>query len=124
MKIAITAAIYVANIEHKRYLDITTKSIRSENHDFVWVPSENYISPAFEPLTYVFSQNPQKIEVLKPAGQQSVAKAWNKGIEVGNSLGCDYILVLNTDIVLKTNAIDRLVEFAQTHKDAILWTMT
>ena len=124
MKLAVTAAIYVANSEHKRYLDMATKSIISKNHEFVWVPCENYVVPAFEPLSYVFSQSPQKTELLKPKGQQSVAKAWNVGIEAGSSLGCDYILVLNTDIVLKDNAIDRLIDFAETLKDAVLWTMT
>ena len=124
MKLAITAAIYVSNSEHKKYLDVTTESMRSKNHPFVWVPCENYVAPAFEPLTYLFSQPPVETKVLKPTGQQNVAQAWNRGIEAGSSLGCDYVLVINTDIVLKSNAIDKLVDFAQAQKDAVLWTMT
>jgi len=124
MKLAITAAIYVSNPEHKRYLDITTKSIVSVKHHIVWLPCENHVNQPFEPLNYIFTYRPDEVKVLHPTGQQSVAQAWNNGIEVGSSMGCDYILVLNTDIVLKSNAIDRLVDFAQTHREAVLWTMT
>lgn len=124
MKIAITAAIYVTNQEHKKYLDLTTESIASEKHNIIWVPCENYVNPVFAPLTYTFNQTPDEIKVLYPTGHQSVAQAWNKGIEEGSKAGCDYILVINTDIVFKSNAIERLVDFAETHPDAVLWTMT
>gem|GEM_PF-1311886 len=124
MKIALTAAIYVTNQEHKRYLDLTTKSVFSKNHRFVWLPCENYVTPRFAPLTYSFSQAPEEIRVLHPTGPQSVSKAWNKGIEEGAKAGCSYILVMNTDIVFKSGAIDRLVVFAETHPDAAMWTMT
>lgn len=124
MKIAITAAIYVTNQEHKRYLDLTTKSIISANHDVVWLPCENYVKPDFAPLTYLFNKEPIEVKVLHPTGQQSVAQAWNKGIEEGSRAGCDYILVINTDIVFKSNAIERLVDFAERHPEAVLWTMT
>ena len=74
----------LANEEHKKYLDLTTKSIASKNHEIIWLPCENYISPAFAPLNYVFSQKPAEIRVLHPTGQQSVAQAWNKGIAEGS----------------------------------------
>ena len=124
MKIALTAAIYVTNQEHKKYLDLTTKSIFSKKHKIVWLPCENYVNPVFAPLTYAFNQDLEGIKVLHPTGQQSVSQAWNKGIEEGSKAGCDYILVINTDIIFKINAIDRLVDFAETHPDAVLWTMT
>lgn len=124
MKIAITASIYITNQEHKSYLNLTTKSIVSANHNIVWLPCENYVNPVFAPLTYTFNQELNEIRVLYPTGQQSVSQAWNKGIEEGSKAGCDYILVINTDIVFKSNAIDRLVDFAETHPEAVLWTMT
>jgi hypothetical protein len=124
MKIALTAAIYVTNQEHKRYLDLTTKSACSKKHSVVWLPCENYVKPNFAPLTYFFNQQPDEIKVLHPTGLQSVAKAWNRGIEAGSEAGCNYILVVNTDIVFKSNAIDRLVDFAEGHPGAVLWTMT
>ncbi len=124
MRIAVTAAVYVTNAEHKKYLDLTTKSIASANHRIVWFPCENYVNPLFAPLTYLFNKEHIETRVLHPSGQQSVAKAWNKGIEEGGKAGCDYILVINTDVIFKTNAIDRLVDFAETHPQAVLWTMS
>ena len=124
MKIALTAAIYVANEEHKKYLNLTTKSVFSKNHTVVWLPCENYVNPTFAPLTYVFNQILEETKVLHPTGPQSVSQAWNKGIEEGARADCNYVLVMNTDIVFKKDAIDRLVEFAETHPDAVMWTMT
>ena len=124
MKIGVTAPVYVTNQEHRRYLDQTTKSIISEKHTIVWIPCENYVNPAFEPLTYVFTQTPLESRVLHSTGQQSVSQAWNLGVEEGKKAGCDYILVINTDIVFKHNAIDRLVDFAVAHPEAVMWTGT
>jgi GT2 family glycosyltransferase len=122
MKIGITAPIYVSNIEHKKYLDLTTRSIISVEHDIVWIPCENYVHPVFMPLVYAFNHTPIEIRLLRPIGKQSVSQAWNLGIDEGNKAGCDFILVINTDIIFKSNAIDRLVDFAVNHPEAIIWT--
>ncbi len=124
MKIGVTAPVYVNNEEHKKYLDLTTKSIVSSKHEIVWVPCENYVNPTFQPLVYVFGHPPSETRILNPEGKQSVSHAWNLGIEEGNMAGCDYILVINTDIVFKSNTIDRLVDFAQKHPEAVMWTGT
>jgi hypothetical protein len=124
MKIALTAAIYVTNEEHKKYLDLTTKSVFSKNHKIVWLPCENYVNPIFASLIYTFNQAPEEIKVLHSTGSQSVSQAWNRGIEEGAKALCHYVLVINADIVIKRDAIDRLVDFAETHPEAVLWTMT
>jgi GT2 family glycosyltransferase len=124
MKIAITAPVYLTNREHIKYLNLTTKSTVSANHEIVWLPCENYVNPELKPLSYIFDHEPSEVKVLYPTGQQSVSKAWNKGIEEGARVGCNYILVINTDIVFKSNAIDRLVDFAEKHSEAVMWTMT
>jgi GT2 family glycosyltransferase len=124
MKIGITAPVYVSNEEHKRYLDLTTRSIVSAKHEIVWMPCENYVQSTFKPIVYAFQQVPSEIRILHPIGNQSVSKAWNLGIEEGKTARCDFILVINTDIVFKSNAIDRLVDFAINHSEAVLWTGT
>ena len=123
MRLAITAPIYVANEEHKKYLDLTTKSIVSADNKIVWLPCENYVNPVFTPLNYRFRQKPNEIRVLHPKDLRSVAQAWNMGIKEGGNADCEYILVINTDIVFKSDAIDRLVDFAKKHNEAVLWTM-
>ncbi len=122
MKIGVTAPVYVSNEEHKKYLDLTTKSIVSAKHSIVWMPCENYVNPAFKPLYLRLRPYTQRNQSPSPEGKQSVSHAWNMGIEEGKKAGCDYILVINTDIVFKSNAIDRLVDFAEKHPDAVMWT--
>ena len=121
MKIGVTAPIYISNPE-RRFLDLTTRSIISAEHEIVWMPCENYVHPVFTPLVYAFDHVPDEIRILHPIGKQSVSQAWNLGIEEGNTAGCDYILVINTDIIFKSNAIDRLVDFAVNHPEAVMWT--
>lgn len=124
MKIAITSPIFVKNPEHKRYVNLTTSSMVSKDHDIVFIPVENYIDPSMLPMDYAFVNQPESIHITKGRQPQSVAAAWNDGIAKAKELGCEYALVINTDIVFKTNAIDRLVKFAQDHPEAVMWTMS
>lgn len=122
MKIGITAPVFINNAEHLRYLDLTTKSIISLEHDIVWIPVENYVNPEFRPLAYSFDHVPEDIVIIQGRQPQCAAKAWNEGIQKAGLEGCDYVLVINTDIVLKSNAVDRLVAFAQAHPEFVMWT--
>ena len=122
MKIGITSPVYLTNDTHKKYLDLMTRSIVSTDHDIVYIPVENYVTPEIIPLMYTFNHTPELIDIVKVTSKQSVAKAWNIGIMRGIELGCDYILVINTDIIFKSNAIDRLVKFAES-RVAVMWTM-
>ena len=122
MKIAISCPIFITNAEHKNYLDLTTKSIFSKNHDIVFIPVENYIAPEFRPIHYFFEHEP--LEIIRTEGNepQSVSKAWNKGISIAADKKCDYVVTINSDIVFKSNAIDRLVDFATSRQEAVVWT--
>lgn len=122
MKLVITSPLYITNWHHQRYVQQMTASLRSQ-HPWYFLPVENRLDEQFRPGLYQFSQSP--IETIELSGRQpqAVAKAWNDGIEKAGELGCDYVLVLNDDLVLKSNAIDRLVAFAQAHQEACLWSM-
>jgi GT2 family glycosyltransferase len=123
MLIGITCPVYLTNHQHERYLDWCTKSIVSKEHDLNFYPVENFVEPGLLPLMYHFDHAYNEIHILKTQGEQSVAKAWNAGIEAAGDV-CNYVLVINTDIVFKYNAIDRLVAFAETHQEAVMWTMS
>lgn len=123
MKIAITAPVFVKNQEHLKYLKMTTESLVSRDHDLVWIPVENYIAPEFFPIAYYFVQQPEEIiTIVTNSNNQSVSRAWNMGIDTAALHKYDYVLVINTDIVLKSNTIDRLVSFAESHNEAVMWT--
>jgi hypothetical protein len=76
MKIGVTVPIYISNPE-RRFLDLTTRSIISAEHEIVWMPCENYVHPVFKPLAYAFDRMPYEIRILHPIGKQSVSQAWN-----------------------------------------------
>ena len=122
MKIGITAPIYIKNDEHYKYLNLTTKSFYSKDHDIVFIPVENYIADQYKPIAYSFVSEPDETYIINGREPQSVAGGWNTGIRKAQEVGCDYVLVINADIVFKSNMIDRLVEFAKTHPEAVMWT--
>lgn len=124
MKICLTAPVFITKQEHIKYLNETTNSFYSEKHEMLFVPVENHIENSFIPLAYHFIQEPKEIRILQGGEPQSVARAWNIGIQEGILSHAEYILVINTDIVFKKNAIDRLVDFAESHPEAVMWTMS
>ena len=70
----------------------------------------------FKPFAWQLEQVPSETYELVGRQPQSVSRAWNDGIAKAVEMGCEYIAILNEDIVLKSNAIDRLVEFAESHR--------
>lgn len=123
MKIAITFPVFVRTEEHRKFLNQTTRSFISVDHDLVVIPVENLIEARYKPYAYEFNHEPDKLIPIQPLKEQSVAHAWNRGIQEGINNGCEYILVINTDIIFKSNAIDRLVKFAEAHQEAVMWAM-
>lgn len=122
MKLAVTSPLYVTNWHHQHYVQQLTASLRSQ-YPWYFLPVANRIDEQFRPGLYHFSQHPIETIELEGRQPQAVAKAWNDGIAKAGELGCDYVLVLNDDLVLKSNAIDRLVDFAENHPEACLWSM-
>jgi len=123
VNVGITSPIYIKNDEHLKYLNLTTQSFASRENKLTYIACENYIAPEFFPIQYVLDKS-VKLVLTFPDGEQSVAKGWNTGINKAKELGLDYVLVVNNDIVLKSNAIDRLVAFAENHPEACMWTMS
>jgi hypothetical protein len=122
MRIAITIPAFITNWNHQSFLNKTTASIAT-SHEYVFIPVLNYVAEQFRPYQWQFTQAPNEISVLEGRQPQAVSKAWNDGITKAVQLGCEYILVLNEDIVLKQDAIDNLISFAKNHPEAILWSM-
>lgn len=131
MRIGITIPVFIRNDEHRNCLAFTTKSLVSLDHDLVFIPVENYIAPEYLPFAYSFDHVMDHVEIVKGRQPQGVAKGWNDGIRKAQELECDYVIVMNSDVVLKSNAIDRLVAFAekvimvesqQSELNTIMWT--
>ncbi len=123
MKIALTIPIYVNNVAHRNYLEQTVKSF-STSHELIFIPVINYLNSTFDFHPYKFTQEPAKTIELLGREPEAVSKAWNDGIAKGVEEGCEYILILNEDIILAKSAIDNLVAFAEANReDNVLWSM-
>lgn len=122
MRIAVTSPLYINNNNHVDFLRKATESI-STSHTLIWIPVENYVASHYKPLQYTFIQKPDEIYVIEGRQPQSVSKGWNDGIQKAIDVDCDYVLVINDDIVMKRNAIDRLVAFAEAHPEFTIWSM-
>lgn len=120
MKIGVTFPVYITNDQHQKYLDLMTSSIVSSEHDLIVIPVENFVKNP--PISYKLPHEPEDIFICKGKQPQTVAGAWNVGIRRAQEAQCDYVLVVNTDIIFKSNMIDRLVEFAKLRNEAVMWT--
>lgn len=124
MKIAIVIPIYAKNQIHFDFLTRTLESILSEEHQLIFIPVENHIDKTFKNQNYPGLRYEIEKHPILGRQPQSVAKGWNTGIREAQKIGCNYILVLNQDIILRQDAIDKLVAFAlTTPPDVVMWTM-
>ena len=112
MRIGITCPLYIKNWNHRDFLNKTTESIKT-SHEWFWIPVYNYVAEQFLPYVWHFTQSPAEIHIVTGRQPQAIAKGWNDGIAKAIALGCEYILVINADIVLKSNAIvsNRIIDF-------------
>lgn len=122
MRIAVTSPLYITNYNHIEFLNRSTMSL-SMSHMFIWIPVENRVDSQFAPIHYQFTQHPDEMYVVPGRQPQSVAKGWNDGILKAKELGADYVLVINDDVVMKRDAIDKLVAFAEAHPEFVMWSM-
>jgi predicted glycosyltransferase involved in capsule biosynthesis len=126
MKVAVVLPIYLNNWLHQQFISYTVRSIKSKENNLVFIPVENFVAPIFLPTLYPTNEG---IETVKIPGKQpqSVARAWNEGIKKAVELGCEYILVLNADIIIKSNSIDKLIVRAEKDRvedpSILIWTM-
>jgi len=129
MRIAITIPVYINVLAHVDYLNQTTKSFNT-THELYFIPVINKQQPSgLGPFEY--SQTPAKTFIVQGRqNPQAVSKAWNDGIAKGVAEGCEYIIILNADIILGKQAIDNLVAYAESHKkideglDIVIWSMS
>lgn len=54
--------------------------------------------------------------------QNILARAWNRGIDLGFQRGADYCLIINPNVIFHKDYIQNLVEFAKAAKESILWS--
>lgn len=120
MKIGIALAVYITNERHFELAKETLDSISSEEHELVTCGVVNSGSLK-EEWQAPFTARGE----LVPNEENNVSRAWNRGIQILISRGCEYVFVPNLDIVLQPGSLDRLVQGIGHPRAnaALLWTM-
>lgn len=117
MKIGIGGAAYFSTERHVQLAVETLRSIKSAEHDLEFAFFVNSPSSMGVPELAEFGD-------VYRNDRNNVSRAWNRSIDMLLGRGCQYVLVPNLDIVLKEDALDRLVGFARDFPEYVLWTMS
>jgi GT2 family glycosyltransferase len=115
VKIGIGGAAYFTTQPHITLAMETLNSIRSAEHDLEYVFFLN------SPTSYGVPELAEFSDVYRN-DRNNVSRAWNRSIDLLLRRGCKYVIVPNLDLVVKADAVDRLVAFAEAHQEHILWT--
>jgi len=115
MKVGIGAAAYFSTERHVSLAVETLSSIVSSEHDLEFAFFLNSPAPLGVPEISSFGR-------VFANERNNVSRAWNRSIQFLLSRGCQYVLVPNLDILLKADALDNLVRFAERTPEHILWT--
>ena len=118
MKIGVVAVPYFLTSRHVEWAKQTMDSVTS-THDLLRIASVNrvrneadkrWLSGAFD---YV-EMNDKNI----------LARAWNRGITHAVSNGCEFVLVINLDLIFHPACIDNLIRYGVENPNRLLWSGT
>lgn len=112
--VAVGIVAYVTCSLHEFFLKETIESVLSAYSNSVILIYPNRVDLRLGNFEKFYLQRVEK--------EVSVAKAWNTLIEEGLRKA-DYVLILNSDVILRQDSISNLLKFAEEHKEAIMWTM-
>lgn len=122
MKLIIGIAIYITDPLHLDFTEQTLKSLNTKYNKEILLIS-NYVKPELQNDVEELAKKYDTKLINNPGGN-SVSGAWNIAIQRAFVDGDNpkYVLLPNNDIVFKSDCIDNLINFAEGHNEAILWT--
>lgn len=119
-KIAVVAVPFIRNFDQYLFMVETLQSLRRNrtDHTLDLIAIINKIEDNQQAERWIESN----FDYHEHNDQNIVARAWNKGIEIGFARGATYCLVINLDITFHSLFIHNLVECARSYPDAIAWS--
>jgi GT2 family glycosyltransferase len=122
-RLLIVLSVYIKNQIHLDFTQETIASVKTvHDHEFYLVV--NHLEPEFKSMlaNLVYPSNPTKVHIVDNREGNNVSASWNMGIDYGEEQEFDYVMVPNNDIIFNHKAVDNLIDFAEKHKDAVMWT--
>lgn len=123
-KLAITLPLYLSSELLLDFTRQTLESIKSDNHEISLYLIVNFALPEFYPKQDDFVLDPciKEVKIIDNPKGNEVGAAWNLGIKTALADGCEYVQVLNNDLLLHHKCVDNLMSFADEHAEFILWS--
>lgn len=120
MKIAIVVP--VMNL-WRAYTKPCLDSARSKAHSIEFYVIDNASTDGTRRAMEELERTDPRMHLIHNSQNIGCGPAWNFGIGTAFTKGSDYVLVINNDILLHENAIDRLVErFERKERDVVMVT--
>jgi hypothetical protein len=119
-KIAVVAVPFIRNFDQYLFMVETVQSLRRNRteHTLDLIAIINQIEDNEQAQRWIESN----FDYHEYNDQNIVARAWNRGIEVGFTRGATYCLVINLDMAFHPLFVQNLVECAKRYPDAIAWS--
>jgi GT2 family glycosyltransferase len=123
-KVGISIPVYHSSDILYDFTKQTVESIKSKENKINLYIIVNFSYPNLYPdaKKYHLSSAIQEVKVLDNPKGNEVGASWNYGIKTGLEDGCDYVMVLNNDLILNKDCVDNLVKFAEENSDYLMWT--
>ena len=118
LRLGILAVPFFLVDTHRAYAELTLSTVQS-SHEVVRIAVINRCRPEKGDDSWIR----QQFDTVLTNDQNILARAWNQGIEVAFAQGCDYVAVINLDVLFHPEHFDNLIAFAEETKDKmLLWS--
>ena len=87
-------------------------------HELFAIAVVNGCSTGMEDLNWFKSS----LDVCELNDRNILARAWNKGIKIAFEAGCDYVLLINLDLIFHSKFFDNIVAFAEANPEMLQWS--
>lgn len=124
MKVGISLPLYHSSDILFEFTKKTLESIKSKNNEIYIYLIVNYSLAEYYPKKEDFEldESVKEFGVTENPRGNEVGAAWNLGIKQGLEDGCDFVMIMNNDLLLHHACVDNLVTFADIHPEFVLWT--
>ena len=85
----------------------------------IYIVDNNSLNNSYESLCNAYSQH-NDVEIIKSTENGGFAKGNNIGIREAMKAGCDYIVVVNNDVIFKKNSINEMLLALKNNENAVI----
>jgi len=118
VKIGIVAVPFFSVNTHRAFAELTLSTITA-THELFRIAVVNRYRPEKGDIEWINSN----FDSVHINDQNNLARAWNLGIREALQASCNYVAVINLDIIFHADHFDNLVSFAEANRNrTVIWS--